>query len=138
MPTVCVDTNIWFYALARPAEGEADKHKAARQLISGLDRPVLTPQILNELTFNLLRKKGWSETELRVLMDDMRGRCRFLVPNENWHEAASHLREQYKLSFWDSLVVASAVASGCESLFSEDMQPGLRMGGLRIINPFAS
>ena len=56
MPTVCVDTNIWIYALALPAEGEADKHIAARQLISSLDRPVLTPQILNELTFNLLEK----------------------------------------------------------------------------------
>ena len=136
MPTVCVDTNIWFYSLARPATGEADKHEAARHLIANLDRPLLTPQIINELSFNLLRKRGWSETELRELMGDMRGRCRFFVPDNGWHEAASLLRERHKLSFWDSLVLASACSAGCERLFSEDMQHGLRIGGLEIINPF--
>ena len=47
MPTVCVDTNIWFYALARPAEGEQAKHLGARELIGGLEQPIITPQIIN-------------------------------------------------------------------------------------------
>ena len=59
MPTVCVDRlrgNIWFYALARPAEGEQAKHLGARELIGGLEQPIITPQIINELGANLLRK----------------------------------------------------------------------------------
>lgn len=49
MTNACVDTNIWFYALARPAAGEAVKHSAARELIDGIVQPVVAPQILNEL-----------------------------------------------------------------------------------------
>ena len=80
MPNVCVDTNVWFYALARPAVGEETKHQAARHLISELDRPLVTPQILNELTFNLLRKRAWNEPELRELIADLRLRCRVFIP----------------------------------------------------------
>ncbi len=49
MPNACIDTNLWFYALARPAVGEETKHQAAHRLIGEIDQPLVTPQILNEL-----------------------------------------------------------------------------------------
>ena len=49
---------------------------------------------------------------------------------------ASFLREQYRLSFWDGLIVASALASGATILYSEDMHDGLTIEGLTIANPF--
>lgn len=136
MPVVCVDTNVWFYALARPAQGEARKHLAARELIGGLEQPVITPQIVNELSANLLRKRSWSENELRALVGDLRTRCHYVVPGQDWHEQASVLRERHGLSFWDSLVVASALAAGSEVLLSEDMQHGSKIDSLSIANPF--
>jgi len=46
------------------------------------------------------------------------------------------MREKYNISYWDSLVVASALESGCTKLYSEDMQEGLVVDGiLNIINP---
>jgi predicted nucleic acid-binding protein len=137
MSTVCVDTNIWFYALARPAEGEQAKHLAARGLIGGLEQPVITPQIINELSANLLRKREWSEQELQALVGDLRSRCRLFIPGADWHEEASRLRQCHRLSFWDSLVVASAQAAGCEIVFSEDMHHGQGLDSLDILNPFA-
>lgn len=134
MPTVCVDTNIWFYALARPADGEQTKHLAARDLIGSLERPVITPQILNELSANLLRKRGWSEMESRALVGDLCSRCNLFIPGTDWHEDASRLRERHGLSFWDGLVVASARTAGCEILFSEDMHHGLRVDSLEFRN----
>ena len=38
---------------------------------------------------------------------------------------ASELREEYSLSFWDSLIVSAAFLSGTEIIYSEDMQDGL-------------
>jgi predicted nucleic acid-binding protein len=136
MPTVCVDTNLWFYALARPAEGEQTKHLAAHKLIGGIERPIITPQIINELSANLLRKQAWSEGEVRVLINDLCCRCHLFIPNANWHEEASRLREFHGFSFWDGLVVAAASSAGCEILFSEDMHHGLRIDSLEIRNPF--
>jgi predicted nucleic acid-binding protein len=50
--------------------------------------------------------------------------------------AASELREEYSLSFWDSLVVSAALLSGAEVIYSEDMQDGLVIREtLQIINP---
>jgi len=49
------------------------------------------------------------------------------------------LRDKYKLSFWDSIIVASALQGGAVRLYSEDMQNGLVVENkLTIINPFAS
>ena len=50
---------------------------------------------------------------------------------------ASELRTQYSFSFWDSLIVASALASEANILYSEDMQDGLIISNqLTLINPF--
>ena len=99
MPTVCVDTNLWFYALARPATNESNKHWIAQELIRNAHRPVITPQILNEISANLLRKQRWSERELRLLISELRIRCRLFRPGEDWNEQASAIRERYGFSF---------------------------------------
>ena len=50
---------------------------------------------------------------------------------------ASALRGQHALSFWDSLIVASALATNTTVLYSEDMQDGLLVENrLCIMNPF--
>lgn len=38
--------------------------------------------------------------------------------------------------FYDSLIVAGALAAGAERLYSEDMQNGRKIGDLVIANPF--
>ena len=51
--------------------------------------------------------------------------------------AASELREAYSLSYWDSLIVASALEAGATVLYSEDMHHDLWINArLRVINPF--
>jgi predicted nucleic acid-binding protein len=40
-------------------------------------------------------------------------------------QTASSVREKYSLSFWDSVIVSSALCSNCDILISEDMQDGL-------------
>lgn len=48
------------------------------------------------------------------------------------------LGERYGYSYFDSLMLASALEQGCSILYSEDMQHGqILEGGLRIIDPFA-
>jgi predicted nucleic acid-binding protein len=52
---------------------------------------------------------------------------------------ASHLREQYSFSYWDSLIVAAALQAKATTLYTEDMQAGLVIDQrLTIINPFTT
>jgi len=51
--------------------------------------------------------------------------------------SAWKLREKYKYSYWDSLILASALESSCSIIYSEDMQHGQVIeDNLKIINPF--
>jgi predicted nucleic acid-binding protein len=50
---------------------------------------------------------------------------------------ASQLRDRHSFSYWDSLIVASALAEGATVVYSEDMHSGLTVENqLQIINPF--
>ena len=50
--------------------------------------------------------------------------------------AAIDLQQLHRLSFWDALIVQSALAAGCPTLLSDDLQAGARLRGLRVTNPF--
>ena len=50
---------------------------------------------------------------------------------------ASEIEERYRLSFWDSLIVASAHEAGAERILSEDFQSGRRIEGILVENPFS-
>jgi predicted nucleic acid-binding protein len=50
--------------------------------------------------------------------------------------AAIDLHRLHRISFWDALVVRTALKAGCVRLYSEDLQAGRRFDGLEIVNPF--
>ena len=51
---------------------------------------------------------------------------------------AIQIRDAYRLSWYDALIVAAAVQAQCETLYTEDLQHGFRLGGLRVQNPFGA
>lgn len=50
--------------------------------------------------------------------------------------AAIDLHRLHGMSFWDALVVRAAKEGGCSVLYSEDLQHGRSIDGVRIVNPF--
>jgi predicted nucleic acid-binding protein len=58
-------------------------------------------------------------------------------PSVPLYRRALELAARFSLSFYDALIVAAALDSGCERLWSEDLLDGLRIDGLTIANPFA-
>ena len=124
------DTNILVYA--QQAGAKADR---ARALLLGGGK--LSVQVLNEFTAVVRRKqaKEWREigqaiSDVLALVDPP------LALTLDLHDAARALAEDQQLSFYDALIVASAIGGGCDVLYSEDMQHGRRIGGLAIVNPF--
>jgi predicted nucleic acid-binding protein len=51
-------------------------------------------------------------------------------------ESALQLRSEHSFSFYDSLIIASAIHAKCQVLYSEDLEHLQRVGGLQIVNPF--
>ncbi len=132
---VCfIDSNVWIYALT--VQDDQTKTHQARDLISAQTSIVLSTQVVNEVCVNLLKKAKFTEEELRDVADDFFNQYRVVEANQTIIRRASLLREQYHLSFWDSLIVASALTSGATILYTEDMHHGLVVESLTIINPF--
>jgi len=43
---------------------------------------------------------------------------------------------RFALSFWDALIWAAAAEAGVPVLYTEDLQHGQEIDGVRIVNPF--
>lgn len=128
-----IDTNIWLYAFVDA--GEALKSATARDLIRQSE-PVVSTQIINEVCINLIKNTSLSEEQIAQLIESFY-QYRVVELNKAILLSASQLRKRYALSFWDSLVIASALSAGAPVLYSEDMQHGLTVDRqLQILNPF--
>jgi predicted nucleic acid-binding protein len=131
MPGDFFDTNVLVY-IASGRTGKADR---AERLVR--DGGTVSVQVLNEIT-NVARRKmrlSWDETGAFLSL------IRDLLPVEPvtliTHETGLTLAQRYRLSIYDSMIVASALLADCDRLWSEDMQDGLVIDGrLRIVDPF--
>ena len=128
------DTNIWIYALLETQD--TAKCARAREIIRD-NELIVSTQVINEVSFNLLRKAGFTEERIQELVASFYSRHRVVAPGEEAFLAASKLRRRHQLSFWDSLMISAALEGGAATFFSEDMHDGLLVENrLRIRNPF--
>ena len=135
LPGRCfVDTNIWLYAFIE--SGNDQKRIAARAIVQDCD-VVISTQVINETCVNLLKKTPLREIEIRQLLAAFYEKYTVVQVERVTLVMASELREKYSLSFWDSVIIASALRTNCSILYTEDMQDGLIVEGkLTIVNPF--
>jgi len=127
-----VDSNVWLYAFM---DEESPKHAPANALIGQPDI-VLSTQVVNEVCNNLIRKAGYNEAEIQQTLQNFENRYPILDINIPIIRQASILRTAYRLSYWDSIILATAQDAGCSIVYSEDMQDGLKIGLMTIRNPF--
>jgi predicted nucleic acid-binding protein len=126
-----LDSNVVLYAFTD------DRRSAVAEslLAKGGD---LSVQVLNEFTNVARRKLGfdWSQVEDAVNAIGTLARAIHPIDLET-HTDALALARRHGLSFYDALIVASALRARCEILYSEDMHDGMAIDGrLQIVNPF--
>ena len=129
-----VDTNIWLYAFS----DSQDKLKTqqAKVLLRRTPQIVLSTQVVNEVSVNLLRKFQAAEPDIRKLIRSLYRKYLIVEYNRAILLNASDLRSAYHISYWDSLITASALAVGATILYTEDMHDGLIVDNqLTIVNP---
>ncbi len=135
-PRCFIDTNVLIYA---DSDDEPHKQKAAAWLIAYAVKTctgVISTQVLNEYANVALRRLQVGHVRLR---EQLRFYKQFevvaLTPDVT--DAAVDLHQTRALSFYDALIMASAQIAGCKLLYSEDMNAGEMVGGVRVVNPFA-
>jgi predicted nucleic acid-binding protein len=133
-----VDTCILLYAYDDSA---AERHDQAATLVERLGRRpqgALSIQVLQEFYVNLTRK-------ITVPFTPERARARLEVLSR-WavHSplpvdviAATQIAEENTISFWDAMIIRSAANLGCSVVWTEGLNPGQRISGVEVRNPFA-
>jgi predicted nucleic acid-binding protein len=131
------DTNVLIYADDRSAPA---KQKRAIQLVAEHRRAgtgVVSMQVLQEYFVTVTRKLG---VDVRVARRKVELLAEFDVATPDVADivAAIDLLRLHGFSFWDSLILRSAIQSGCTILLTEDFQESREVDGVRIVNPFAT
>jgi predicted nucleic acid-binding protein len=83
-----------------------------------------------------IKKLKLANTRLRQQLQFHR-QFEMVIVTPDITETAIDLHQTRSLSFYDALIVASALTSGCSVLYSEDMNSNESIKGLRVVNPFA-
>jgi len=129
---IAVDTNILIYALdvTFPI-----KKQLSENLIDSL--PTISTQNISEFANVCLRKFKFDKTTTLTIINRLLKKCVLNNSTNSTYLLAEKLIGKYKFQLFDSIIVASAIEAGCETLYTEDMQHGLFIENqLRINNPF--
>ena len=121
-------------------KSSSPKKRVAQRLISELmeeDRLRVSTQVLQELFITLTRKvsQPCSSDEALAVLEDLTA-WPLMAVDYAAIRAAVGLAGQAKISFWDALVVVAAARTGAAVLYTEDMNNGQEILGVRIRNPF--
>jgi len=132
-----VDTNVFVYAYDR---GNGRKQRLARELIAGLwesRRGCVSIQVLQELYVTMSKKASTPlppEAASRIIA--ALSEWTHHVPGAGDVLEAINIQQRYGVSFWDAMIINSAVRTGCSVLWTEDLNSGQVYGNVMVCNPF--
>lgn len=132
-----VDTNVLLYAYDASAGA---RHERAAELVGALGtdrRGALSIQVLQEFYVNATRKIA-APLDPDAAMDRVRVLSRWTVhaPQAGDVLSAAQLARTNRVSFWDAMIIRSAVALGCSTIWSEDLNDGQEIAGVLVRHPF--
>ena len=131
-----VDTNVLIYAIS-PNNREGAKRRIAQQLLLEEDLAI-SVQVMQEFYYQVTRPSLAEPLTSTQALGFLRSVDDFpVVPMtvDLFHDAVS-ICERFRLSYWDSAILAAARKAGCDAVFSEDFSSEQSYDGLRAINPF--
>ena len=130
------DTNIIVYSHDMGVPRKRNRAKALLEDAFINNSGVVSAQVLSETFETLTRKFG---IEPINAMDEIRRLSRFRVVeiSSSLVLRAIEIQDDHQLSYWDSLIIAAAEFSSCETVWSEDLNDGQKYGSVTVRNPFA-
>ena len=128
-----IDTNILVYAFTAD---EPEKQEIALKFLNNCF-PVISTQVIKEFSNVLLKRTSISLQTIRETINEIITITDIVNEEVALILAAFDIHKRYMLSFYDSLIIVSAINAKCRILLSEDMQDGQTIDGkLTIVNPF--
>jgi predicted nucleic acid-binding protein len=134
---IFLDTNVLVYLFDKDSP---EKQRCAREILSSKElqgRIIISTQVLQEFYVAVTRKLA-EPLETDAAAQAVRNLATLPVVQVDSSMILSAISRSRtdQLSFWDSLIIQSALAGGAGRLYTEDLQHGRVIEGMRIENPF--
>ncbi len=131
----CVDTNILIYSIDSEA---GSRHQSAITLMHEmmLSDCVLTLQSLGEFFHASTRKGKMPKPDAIAQINDWMTLFPVINAMPTTLNMAMLAVDKHQFSFWDAMIMETAVQAGVTHLYSEDMQHKQAWKGMVIENPF--
>jgi predicted nucleic acid-binding protein len=133
---VFLDANILIYA---QDQDSPDKQRRSREVIAALadsGAGVISTQVLQEYYVTVTRKLGVAPLAAKSVLQTFKI-FEMVQASPDLIDDAIDCSVLNTVSFWDALIIAAAASSGCAIVYSEDLNPGQTIQGVRIENPLA-
>lgn len=133
-----LDTNIFVYSFDRSAASKAGQAKRLIREALTSQKGVVSYQVVQEF-FNVALKRfarPMKASDAEQYLGTVFRPLLAVNSSPALYSEALRVHDQNGLSWYDALIVGSALQAGCDRLYTEDLQHGQRFGGLRIVNPF--
>jgi predicted nucleic acid-binding protein len=133
-----LDTNILVYAFDPNAPSKAKKAGDLIRRAADTGEGIISYQVVQEFFSVAFRRfaQPMNEAEAEQYLITVLRPLLAVHSSTAIYFEALRIRERHRISWYDSLIVAAAVEGRCEKLYSEDLQSGQKIEGLRIENPF--
>ncbi|MEO5732063.1 MAG: PIN domain-containing protein [Rubrivivax sp.] len=134
-----IDSNVLICALDTT---DPRKHRIAdgivRRALASQDA-CTSFQVTQECLNVALRKAAvpLSAEQARLWLDVVLLPLMQVVPTAALYHRALDVQQRWRFGFYDSLIVAAALAAGCKRLLTEDLQHGQQIDSLTVQDPFA-
>ena len=131
------DTNILVYLFDADAGDKKARASARFEQETASGRALLSTQVLQEF-YVVVTRKLQVPLEPQVAEDVVRDLSLLPLIGIDADKILSAIARSRRtqLSFWDALIIESALAGGADRILTEDLQHGQRIDGLLIENPF--
>ncbi|RLD65894.1 MAG: PIN domain nuclease [Bacteroidetes bacterium] len=117
-------------------ESDLAKKTIATELVLN-EKIFLSVQVVNEVCINLIKKVNYTNDDILILLKNLNNKYKISNLSFTTVSRSAEIRKKYKISYWDSLIIASALQNNCTILYTEDMQHNqIIEDTLKIINPF--
>ena len=131
---VFLDTNILIYGYSKD---ETKKSEIANKLLFSDKQVCISTQVINEIINVLFKKFKLDSTVITKVVKELESLVEIVTFSLQTQKKAIEIKTKYKLQYFDSLIVATALENGCSILYSEDMQHNQTIENrLTVINPF--
>ena len=125
------DTNVILYLLS----AETAKADTAEALLA--DGGTISVQVLNEAASVMRRKLGMGWDDVLEVLDGVKQVLDIRSLTLEVHARGLVIARETGFGVYDSLIVAAAAEAGTGVLYTEDMQAGRTVHGVKLVNPFA-